>query len=157
MNLKWKSLQILLTLVPALAFSIVEFEVWTSALCWFLFGLFPRVQFYIGSLTKVLRRETTVPMHVDWSISRFGEFLMLMLGEAIISIIIVGFPKPTAEFVSTYFFCYFLIATLGLSLFASFPAHADRRKFFSSLHKTNFLKKTPSGEVLNEPFCTICW
>jgi hypothetical protein len=76
-------------------------------------------------------------MHVDWSIERQGEFMMLMLGECVIVLLMVDF-YPTQRFVTTYLNCYVLIALMGLVLFTSIPTDANMHAMRRSISRTTF-------------------
>jgi len=105
----------------------------------------------IISVLNILGRDRSVPMHskyiyithsfertnnvailflyfkkkVNWVIHRHFEFLLLMLGESIISIIVVEY-EPTANFIATYIISFFLVSNLALLVFATGVDHDDR-------------------------------
>lgn len=92
---------------------------------WALAAMIPRALYFIRGTCKLQTRHNSVPIHVEFTIHRYGEFTMLFLGESIISIIVVD-VQSSADFISTYFLCYFLVATLALLVFESIPFHPDQ-------------------------------
>jgi low temperature requirement protein LtrA len=120
-----KFTQMMVSAVPAVAISATEGPMWSVVFCWALYGIFPRFQQVFGGLMGLFTQDSTIPMHIGFSVTRNREFLLLMLGESIIAIILVGFHKE-AEFIASYAMCYMLTATMALVLFASFPEHEDR-------------------------------
>lgn len=116
---------IFLLLAGALINSVLAGPFWVTCLLWGIPLLISRARMFITSLLKSLKREKTVPIHVEYAINRIGEYVMVMLGESIISIIITGLT-PSANFIGTYFLCYFLVATLSLLIFGAQPTHADQ-------------------------------
>jgi hypothetical protein len=82
-----------------------------------------------------IRRRKTVPINVDFAIHRYGEWIMLMLGESVLSLLIVE-VVDTAEYYKA-FIGGILSITLGQYLhFHSAPSdpdqHAIRRSVGSS-------------------------
>jgi len=120
---------------PALIFvasivSAVYGPLWLTALFWGLNGISWLLVILIRQNFRMLTRENTVPMHINWAIHRYNDFLLLMIGEGVISIIIVDFA-PTVEYISTFILCYFLVGNITLILFATGAetddSHALRR------------------------------
>jgi hypothetical protein len=80
---------------------------------------------------------STSPVNIEYSIHRYGEWTMLMLGEGVLQLIVVP-VKPTATFYVTFALGYILMALLQLLHYATGPNHPDghcmrrsaRRVFF---------------------------
>lgn len=68
-----------------------------------LFSLFVIFCFPGGGRHK----DTNVPMNVDFALHRNGEWIMLMLGESIFSLLIVDVPNETTEFHITFYLSKF--------------------------------------------------
>lgn len=76
--------------------------------------------------TNVPRRplSSTVPMNIDYAIHRYGEWTMLMLGETVLSLLIVGVYVEHGFYKIVY--CGILtISLLNTMHFRSQPHHAD--------------------------------
>jgi hypothetical protein len=120
----------------ALALSSTGYSILGPAICWMVCPLMNR--FHIIFLIRMgwIPRSKSVPMNVEFSAHRKGEFCMLMLGESIISIIIVPLHN-SANFFATYCLSYFLVATICLLHFSCYPTnpneHALRRSSMRAL------------------------
>jgi hypothetical protein len=69
-------------------------------------------------------KRVSVPMNVDYSIHRFGEWTMLMLGESVLSLLIVGARQENNYYAT--FYCGIITISLGQYLhFQSQPHHAN--------------------------------
>jgi hypothetical protein len=68
---------------------------------------------------------STVPMNVDFALHRNGEWIMLMLGESVFSILIVDIPNESFEFYSTFYCSLLTIVLMQYLHFRSQPSHAD--------------------------------
>jgi hypothetical protein len=117
--------------------SALQAPIWVTSLLWFLFAIYFRSILLLRSTMKWLNRDKTVPMHIDFVIHRTGEYAMLMLGESIISIIIVGI-KATPNFIATYFLSYFLVSGLSLLIFGALPSHPDQHAARRSAFRSAF-------------------
>ena len=63
-------------------------------------------------------------MNVDYSIHRYGEWIMLMLGETVLSLLIVG-VKEQSDYYKTFYSGILSISLLEYMHFRSQPHHAD--------------------------------
>ena len=117
----WMSLALIGSIISA----ALKAPVWVTALLWFIYAILTRVRIAFQVVKKYYSRKNSVPMHIDFSIHRLGEYIMLMLGESIISIIVVGLT-PSANFIGTYILCYFLVAMLSMLIFGALPSHPDQ-------------------------------
>ena len=79
----------------------------TNDSCWFV------------SFAKV------VPMNVDFAIHRFAEWTMLMLGESILSLLIVDVPNEDSSYFATFYFGLLTVMFLQYLHFRSMPHAAD--------------------------------
>jgi hypothetical protein len=68
---------------------------------------------------------STVPLNVDFTIHRNGEWTMLMLGESVFSLLIVEVPHETNMFYTTFFCGMLTVILLQYLHFRSQPHHAD--------------------------------
>jgi hypothetical protein len=64
-------------------------------------------------------------MNVDFALHRNGEWIMLMLGESVFSILIVDIPNESFEFYETFYFSLLTIILMQYLHFRSQPHHAD--------------------------------
>ena len=75
--------------------------------------------------------KSAVPLNVDFIIHRNGEWMMLMLGESIFSLLIVDVAKKGLEFYLVFYFSLLTVVLLQLLHFQSQPheahLHAVRR------------------------------
>lgn len=69
-------------------------------------------------------KNVTVPMNVDFCIHRYGEWIMLMLGENILSILIVE-VSGGFDYYSTFFCAILSVVMLQYLHFRSQPQHAE--------------------------------
>lgn len=69
-------------------------------------------------------KEITVPINVDFVIHRYGEWVMLLLGESILSLLIVEVTEGSDYYV-TFYAGILSVILLQLMHFRSQPAHAD--------------------------------
>lgn len=69
-------------------------------------------------------RTGTVPMNIDYCIHRYGEWTMLMLGETVLSLLIVGVYQD-ADFYKIVYSGVISISLLQIIHFRSQPHHAD--------------------------------
>jgi hypothetical protein len=69
---------------------------------------------------------SNVPMHIDFYMHRNGEWTMLMLGESIVSLLIVDVSKEGKEFYTTFLFGVLSVVFLYFLHFASQPYHASQ-------------------------------
>jgi hypothetical protein len=69
-------------------------------------------------------KEITVPMNIDFAIHRYGEWVMLLLGESILSLLIVEVTEGS-DYYSTFYAGILSVILLQLMHFRSQPAHAD--------------------------------
>lgn len=87
---------------------------------------------YYGTVSR-----RTVPMNVDFAIHRFGEWIMLMLGESVLSLLIVDIVDTTG-YHQTFLCGIFSIVLLQYLHFQSAPSepdqHAIRRSVTSSFY-----------------------
>ncbi|CAB9525412.1 expressed unknown protein [Seminavis robusta] len=68
--------------------------------------------------------RVTVPMNVDYAIHRYGEWIMLMLGESVLSLLIVG-AQQDYNYYKTFYCGIISISLLQFMHFQSQPHHAD--------------------------------
>ncbi|GAX11057.1 hypothetical protein FisN_24Lh006 [Fistulifera solaris] len=71
-------------------------------------------------------KEFNVPMHIDFYMHRNGEWTMLMLGESIVSLLIVDVSNESKEFYTTFLFGVLSVIFLYFLHFASQPYHANQ-------------------------------
>mmetsp|Transcript_5885 Transcript_5885/g.9781 ORF Transcript_5885/g.9781 Transcript_5885/m.9781 type:complete len:541 (+) Transcript_5885:61-1683(+) len=69
-------------------------------------------------------RSITVPMNIDFTIHRFGEWTMLMLGESILSLLIVASPT-NSKYYAAFFSGILSVILLQYMHFRSQPSKAD--------------------------------
>lgn len=70
-------------------------------------------------------RRSSVPMNIDFVLHRNGEWIMLMLGESVFSILIVDIPNESLDFYKTFYFSLLTIVLMQYLHFRSQPDHAD--------------------------------
>lgn len=63
-------------------------------------------------------------MNIDYAIHRYGEWIMLMLGETVLSLLIVG-VKEQSDYYKTFYSGILSISMLEYMHFRSQPHHAD--------------------------------
>jgi hypothetical protein len=66
-----------------------------------------------------------IPMNIDFTIHRYSEWTMLMLGESILSLLIVDVPEENQDFFATFYCSLLMIIMLQYLQFRSQPHHAD--------------------------------
>lgn len=73
-------------------------------------------------------KQYTVPMNIDFSIHRFGEWTMLMLGESVLSLLIVNDIADSAQdhFYTTFYAGIVSVTLLQYLYFKSQPHGADQ-------------------------------
>jgi len=69
-------------------------------------------------------KKYTIPMNVDFQIHRDGEWIMLMLGESILSLLIVDAPEGSGYYL-TFYTGVLTVILLQYLHFRSQPHHAD--------------------------------
>jgi hypothetical protein len=89
-----------------------------TASMWLLPTIVSRVQLYVMIALKLFSPKNSIPMHIAFTIHRYGEFQMLMLGESIISLIVVPMER-SANFIATFVFSYLLVAVINLLHFST--------------------------------------
>eukprot|EP00339_Tiarina_fusa_P022076 CAMPEP_0117012746 /NCGR_PEP_ID=MMETSP0472-20121206/10660_1 /TAXON_ID=693140 ORGANISM="Tiarina fusus, Strain LIS" /NCGR_SAMPLE_ID=MMETSP0472 /ASSEMBLY_ACC=CAM_ASM_000603 /LENGTH=624 /DNA_ID=CAMNT_0004715891 /DNA_START=29 /DNA_END=1903 /DNA_ORIENTATION=+ len=70
-------------------------------------------------------KKTFTPMNIDFNIHRYSEWTMLMLGESILSLLIVDVPQENQDYFVTFYNCLVLVILLQYLHFRSQPHHAD--------------------------------
>mmetsp|Transcript_20268 Transcript_20268/g.30429 ORF Transcript_20268/g.30429 Transcript_20268/m.30429 type:complete len:631 (-) Transcript_20268:348-2240(-) len=70
-------------------------------------------------------KDFTVPMNITYTIHRFGEWTMLMLGESVLSLLIVEISDGVPEFYFTFYVGIVSVILLQYLYFKSQPHHAD--------------------------------
>jgi len=70
-------------------------------------------------------KECVVPINVDFMIHRNGEWNMLMLGESILSLLIVDVPSEDKQYYATFYSGLLTVILLQYLHFRSQPDHAD--------------------------------
>lgn len=70
--------------------------------------------------------HSSIPMNVDFTLHRNGEWTMLMLGESILSILIVDFPEESPGFNATFYSAVITTILLQYLHFQSQPNKADQ-------------------------------
>jgi len=75
--------------------------------------------------TNGQHKKLMVPTNVDFTIHRHGEWTMLMLGESILSILIVDVPHESGEYFATFFCALITVALIHNLHFRSQPHGAD--------------------------------
>jgi len=78
---------------------------------------------YIHFIPKDFK-SITIPMNIDFSIHRYGEWTMLMLGESILSLLIVEVTEERDYYI-TFFAGIMSVILLQYLHFRSQPHHAD--------------------------------
>jgi hypothetical protein len=66
-----------------------------------------------------------VPLNIDFTLHRNGEWIMLMLGESVFSILIVEIPDNNSAFYATFYEGLLTVVLLQYLHFRSQPDHAD--------------------------------
>lgn len=74
-------------------------------------------------------KEITVPVNVKYVIHRCGEWTMLMLGESVLSLLIVPVVKGEFQFYFTFFVGVLSVIFLQFLYFKSQPHHEDGHAF----------------------------
>ena len=69
---------------------------------------------------------TVVPMNIDFSIHRTSEWTMLMLGESILSLLIVDVPTENNDYFATFYCSLLTVVLLNILHFRSQPHLADQ-------------------------------
>lgn len=69
-------------------------------------------------------KEISVPMNIDFCIHRYGEWTMLMLGESVLSLLIVEI-SPSWDYYVTFYMGIISVVLLQYLHFRSQPHHAD--------------------------------
>jgi low temperature requirement protein LtrA len=77
--------------------------------------------FFLPSYTVLL----VVPMNVEFLVHRNGEWTMLMLGESILSLLIVDVPEEDTEYFTTFYCSLMTVILLQYLYFRSQPHNAD--------------------------------
>ena len=77
-------------------------------------------------------RKYTVPMNVEYVIHRFGELTMLLLGESILSLLIVG-TTPTLEYNIAFYAGIISVILIQYLHFKYAPHSADEHAFRRSV------------------------
>ena len=70
-------------------------------------------------------KKITIPMNVDFTIHRYGEWTMLMLGESILSLLIVDVTEGV-DYYTTFYSGIVSVVLLQMIHFRSQPSHADQ-------------------------------
>lgn len=78
------------------------------------------VSFCVGGDFK----QVTVPMNIDFAIHRYGEWTMLMLGESVLSLLIVEVSDGSKYYI-TFYAGVLSVILLQYMYFRSQPHHAD--------------------------------
>lgn len=68
---------------------------------------------------------SAVPINIDFVIHRNGEWIMLMLGESIFSLLIVDVVHEGRDFFTAFYFCLLTVIFLQILHFQSQPHNAD--------------------------------
>mmetsp|Transcript_25014 Transcript_25014/g.70210 ORF Transcript_25014/g.70210 Transcript_25014/m.70210 type:complete len:631 (-) Transcript_25014:114-2006(-) len=105
--------------------STTDLPIWLLLIAFFAhFGLFSgHVIFCFPKNGE--HKKIVVPMNVDFSIHRHGEWTMLMLGESILSLLIVDVPYENDDYFATFYCGLITVAMLQYLHFRSQPHHAD--------------------------------
>jgi hypothetical protein len=78
-------------------------------------------------------RDYFVPSNIDFQIHRFGEFTMLMIGESVLSLLIVGTTEAKNYYVTE---CLGILTVVVIQLlkFESEPSHADNHCLWRNMN-----------------------
>eukprot|EP00512_Aurantiochytrium_limacinum_P014120 CAMPEP_0171566304 /NCGR_PEP_ID=MMETSP0961-20121227/485_1 /TAXON_ID=87120 /ORGANISM="Aurantiochytrium limacinum, Strain ATCCMYA-1381" /LENGTH=495 /DNA_ID=CAMNT_0012120009 /DNA_START=72 /DNA_END=1559 /DNA_ORIENTATION=+ len=79
-------------------------------------------------------KEHAVPMHIEYCTHRYGEWTMLMLGEGVMQIILVGFDKELSRYV-TFVPAYLLLAAIRILFYSSQPFKAHGHALYQSVRR----------------------
>lgn len=126
--------------VPSSGFEwYVPVVVWAAVIVVVRVDLFVRIYFpnKIPKFYQGRGRENSVPMNMEHSIHRHGEWTMLMLGEGILQLIVVP-VKPIGEFYATFIVGYMLMALLQLLHYSIEPNHPDGHAMRRSVRRVWF-------------------
>jgi len=104
---------------------------WVS---WAIFGLFEHITW----ANKHQYKERFIPMNVSFAIHRYGEWFMLMFGESILSLIIVGGDPESAKYYVTFYSGVISIILLQRIHFRNEPHHSDEHALGRSRHSSYF-------------------
>jgi len=77
-----------------------------------------------GNFRKIDHKEWFVPMNIDYAIHRWGEWTMLLLGESVLSLLIVDLSEGV-EYYATFFSGVVTVILLEFLHFRSQPYDAD--------------------------------
>lgn len=81
-------------------------------------------------------REKFVPNNIDYMIHRYGEWIMLMIGESVLSLLIVQ-TIETPEYYMIEIFGIFTVILIQMLKFESEPSHADGHALWRSIFKAS--------------------
>jgi len=84
----------------------------------------PLSVYFIGIYHGDNLKERSVPMNIDFSLHRYGEFIMLMLGESVLSLLIVN-VSTTRDYYISFYAGVLSVILLQLLHYKSQPNHAD--------------------------------
>lgn len=93
----------------------------TAMLFWaisFLVERFTALMMFIPWVRDLLPKSRRIPMHIPYTLHRFGEWVMLMIGESILSLVVGASLDPTPTFYIV-FCCGFATATFLQFIFYS--------------------------------------
>ena len=97
--------------------------IWLILGCWISWVGFILLRYSIMARNPN-RKSLTIPINVDFTIHRYGEWVLLMLGSAILSMLIVE-VSDSADYYATFFSGILSIVMLQFLHFRSQPQHAD--------------------------------
>jgi hypothetical protein len=90
----------------------------------FFIERFTAIMLFIPCLRVYLPKSRRIPMHIPYMLHRFGEWVMLMIGESILSLVVGAKLDPTPTFY-VVFCCGFATAT-----FLQFIYYSTQVEFF---------------------------
>lgn len=86
-------------------------------------------------LPKSNFRKFDVPANIDFMIHRYGEFTMLMLGESILSLLIVDAVPGSSDYWLIFWFGLVTVCLIQSIKFGSEPDHADDHSLWHGMAK----------------------
>ena len=117
--------------VPAILWLLATlYETHSLSLSLFCGRRFPRYLF-------VFERRTSIPMHIIFSLHRYGEWVMLMVGESVLSLVVGARLDDKLSFYAVFCCGFLSAAALQFMHYSTQPfdpdAHAMRRHTVSGL------------------------
>lgn len=105
-------------------------------LCSYIFRLALHVPVLKARARGKDHKESTVPVNIQYTLHRYGELIMLMLGESVLSILIVEIQEESTKFYLTFYIGVVSVILMQYLYYKSQPHdynnHAIRRSLWSA-------------------------